>query len=205
MLGRQDRRLQCLSCPLSAQHRPLANSVDPISSRCVPADPRPRPRFGNPTARPALLKDRSASPSHPALRLAPNMLSFKARHQFAIHLRRTPCPAIPRQLSCRLSVHRHALGGHRSLRGTWKLNPAKSKLIDQMKVEAAGTTPTPSTSPHQSRDHRRRRYRPARHFWDHPCGHSPRSQPMESRPQKRRPNAHLCHLGSFCGRQHSYR
>jgi hypothetical protein len=23
---------------------------------------------------------------------------------------------------------------------------------------------------------------------------------MESRPQKRRPNAHLCHLGSFCGR-----
>jgi hypothetical protein len=49
----------------------------------------------NPTARPALLKDRSASPSHPALRLAPNMLSFKARHQFAIHLRRTPWPCDP--------------------------------------------------------------------------------------------------------------
>ena len=127
-------------CPLSEQHRPLANRVDRSVDR-VPIR-LARRRMGakalrNSTAWLALLTNHFAASLAPALQLALNMLS-PDRDIISNSPENSMALRFFRQLFVVFLSTGTLWAATDPFAGTWKLDPAKSKLTDQMKVEAAG-------------------------------------------------------------------
>ena len=151
----------------------------------------------NPTAWLALLTNHFAASLAPALQLASNMLS-PDRDIISNSPENSMALRSFRQLLVVFLFTGTLWAATDPFAGTWKLDPAKSKLTDQMKVEAAGPNKyTFIFSGRQLRDHSRRRHRSARYLRYYLCSHRPVSEPMEGRAQDRWPRDHLRHLGSL--------